>query len=151
MQPNLIIMCGPQGSGKSTWAKKYVSENPNIIYLSTDDIWLSIGPITDQSIAQHVYPMLYRKAEIGIRKGQDVLLDATFVCKKWRKDAIKLGRRLGAWLVVHVFNAPRETLIKRIAERTKKGGMAISDLDLDRYIAMFEQPDNSEFDEIIIH
>lgn len=151
MQPNLIMTCGPQGSGKTTWAKQYIAENPDIVYLSTDDIWLSIGPITDRSISQKVYPILWRKTEVALLKKQSVLLDATFICKKWRKDAIKLGRRLGARMIAHIFNVNRETLIKRIEQRAKNGGMAIPTVDLDRYISLFEVPDNTEFDEIINH
>ena len=38
----LIIMSGPAGSGKSTWANLYAFNNPNTLVLSTDELRLEI-------------------------------------------------------------------------------------------------------------
>lgn len=151
MQVELHICIGCQGSGKSTWAKKFVVDNPDIVYLSTDKIWLTIGPMSDRSIARKVYPILTRQAEAALRKGQSVLLDATFIRKDWRKDYVKLGRKLGAKLIAHVFKADRETLINRVKHRAANGGLNVPVDIIDKYIAQFEQPDKTEFDEIVNH
>lgn len=151
MQPNLIMTVGVQGSGKSTWAKKFTSENPDVVYLSTDKIWLEIGPMSDRSIARKVYPILTRHAEAALRKGQSVLLDATFIRKAWRKDYVKLGRKLGAKLVAHVFKADRDTLIERVQHRVANGGLDVPVDVIDNYLSQFEQPDRTEFDEIVNH
>jgi predicted kinase len=151
IQPTLIMLCGPQGSGKSTWAKKYVTEHPDTKYLSTDDIWQSIGSIEDRSIASVVYPILTRRCEAALQAGQSVILDATFVKRAWRKDYVKLGRRLNAKLVAHVFNTDKKTLMERIEKRVKVGGMNIPEEVLDRYIKDFQPPTKEEFDEIVNH
>lgn len=151
MQVELHICIGCQGSGKSTWAEKFTSENPGVVYLSTDKIWLTIGPMSDRSIARKVYPILTRHAEAALRKGQSVLLDATFIRKAWRKDYIKLGKQLGAKLVAHVFKADRDTLIERVQHRAANGGLDVPVDVIDKYIAQFEQPDGTEFDEIVNH
>ena len=151
MQPNLIMTVGIQGSGKSTWAKKFIAENPDVIYLSTDQIWLTLGPMSDRSIAGKVYPILTRRAESALNDGCSVLLDATFVRKAWRKDYIKLGRRFGVKLIAHVFEADRAILLERINIRTSNGGLFVPVDVIDKYISMFEMPDKTEFDEIIKH
>lgn len=151
MKPNLIMTVGVQGSGKSTWAKKFTSENPDVIYLSTDKIWLTIGPMSDRSIARKVYPILTRHAEAALRKGQSVLLDATFIRKAWRKDYIKLGKQLGAKVIAHVFKADRNTLIERVQHRAANGGLDVPVDVIDNYLSQFEQPDEMEFDEIVNH
>lgn len=151
MQPNLIMTVGVQGSGKSTWAKKFTSENPDVVYLSTDKIWLTIGPMSDRSIARKVYPILTRHAESALRKGQSVLLDATFIRKAWRKDYIKLGKQLGAKVIAHVFKADRNTLIERVQHRVANGGLDVPVDVIDNYLSQFEQPDGTEFDEIVNH
>ncbi len=151
MQPNLIMTIGAQGSGKSTWAKKYIAENTDVLYLSTDDIWLSIGPMEDRSIAKKVYPKLTRLAEAALRNGQSVLLDATFIKRDWRKDYVKLGRQFKARLVAHVFKADRKTLIERVQQRAAGGGLDVPVHVIDRYIAMFDHPTFDEFDEIVVH
>lgn len=151
MNPNLIMTVGVQGSGKSTWAKKFALDNPDVLYLSTDKIWLTIGPMSDRSIARKVYPILTQQAEAALRNRQSVLLDATFIRKAWRKDYVKLGRRLGAKLVAHVFKADRDTLIERVQHRAANGGLNVPVEIIDKYIAQFEPPDKTEFDEIINH
>lgn len=152
MQPKLILCIGVQGSGKSTWAAQYCLDNPDVLYLSTDKIRVELtGNMSDQSVNSIVYSRMRQRTESALRKGQSVLLDATHIRKAWRKDNIKIGRRIGAKLVAHVFKADRETLIKRIAERVANGGLNIPIEVLDKYISQFEKPDNTEFDEIIIH
>ena len=38
MKPKLYVMCGISGSGKSTWARGYVEEDPWAVIVSTDSI-----------------------------------------------------------------------------------------------------------------
>jgi predicted kinase len=91
------------------------------------------------------------KMEAALRNGQSVLLDATFIRKSWRKDNVKLGKQLGVKLVAHVFKADRDTLIKRVQHRVANGGLNVPVDVIDKYIAQFEPPDKTEFDEIINH
>ncbi len=152
MQPNLIMTCGVQGSGKSTWAKKFSSDNPDVLYLSTDKLREEMGAGEhDQTVNSLIYGRMRVKTESALRKGQSVLLDATFIRKSWRKDYIKLGRKLGARLVAHVFKAERSVLIERVKNRALNGGLNVPSDVIDKYISQFEQPDKTEFDEIINH
>lgn len=152
MQPNLIMTVGVQGSGKSTWAKKFASENPDVLYLSTDKLRAEMGAGEhDQSINPLIYGRMKTKAEAALRKGQSVLIDATNIRKSWRKDNVKLGRKFGAKLVAHVFKADRDTLIKRVQQRAAGGGLNVPVEVIDKYIAQFEPPDRTEFDEIVNH
>jgi predicted kinase len=148
----LILCSGPQGSGKSTWARKFSQENPDLVYLSTDNIRKEItGNVSDQSANSLVYSLIRTKAENALLDGHSVLIDATFIRKSWRKDYVKLGKRLGAKLVAHVFTADRDTLISRVQQRSANGGLNVPVNIIDKYIADFEPPDYTEFDEIITH
>lgn len=152
MRPNLILTCGVQGSGKSTWARKFSADNPDVLYLSTDKLRAEIGAGEhDQSVNGVIYARMKTKAEASLRNGQSVLLDATFICKAWRKDYVKLGRKLGVKLIAHVFKADRDTLVKRVQHRAANGGLSVPTDVIDKYIAQFEHPDQTEFDEIVHH
>jgi predicted kinase len=150
--PKLILTCGVQGSGKSTWARKYASENPDILYLSTDKLRSEMGyGEEDQSVNKLIYARMSQKTESALRKGQSVLLDATFIKPDWRKEYVELGRKFGAKLIAHVFNANRDVLIERVKQRVDSGGLTIPTNVIDRYINMFEPPTIGEFDEIVKH
>jgi predicted kinase len=152
MQPNLFMTVGVQGSGKSTWARKFAADNPDVLYLSTDKMRAELGKgEADQTINGLIYGRMKQKTEAALRKGQSVLIDATNVRKKWRADNVKLGRKLGAKLVAHVFKANRDVLIKSVQQRAANGGLNVPVDVIDKYIAQFEMPDKSEFDEIVIH
>lgn len=152
MRPELIICVGVQGSGKSTWARQYILENPSVVYLSADKLRAELGKGEhDQTIHNLIFGTMRRRTEIALLKGQSVLLDGTHIRKKWRSDNIKLGRRLGAKLIAHVFNVDRDTLIKRVQERAANGGLNVPVDVIDKYILQYEPPDETEFDEIIIH
>jgi predicted kinase len=146
------MLCGVQGSGKSTWTKQFAAENPDILYLSTDKLRSELGyGEADQTINGLIYGRMKQKAESALSNSQSVLLDATFIKKSWRKDYVKLGRKYEAKLVAHVFKANRNTLIKRIQQRAANGGLNVPVDVIDKYVAMFEPPDKTEFDEIINH
>lgn len=152
MQVELHICIGCQGSGKSTWARQYIKEHVEVLYLSTDVMREELtGNASDQTVNSLIYNRMKTKAEAALRRGQFVLLDATFIRKSWRKDYVKLGRQLGAKLIAHVFKADRDTLIKRVQHRAANGGLNVPTDVIDKYIAQFEQPDGTEFDEIIKH
>lgn len=153
MNPPSLMMCvGVQGSGKSTWAKKYIDENPDIAYLSTDSLRAELGyGEADQSVNGIVFSKMRTQTEIALRKEQSVLLDGTFIVFSWRKDFVQIGRRLGAKLIAHIFKADRNTLIERVQQRSANGGLNIPTDNIDKYIAKFSPPTITEFDEIIIH
>lgn len=152
IQPQLILCIGIQGSGKSTWAKQYCQDNPDVLYLSSDKLRAELGKGEhDQSINGLIFGRMRAKTEAALRKGQSVLIDATHVRKKWRSDNLKLGRQFGAKLVAHVFKVDRETAIKRVAERVANGGLNIPVESIDKYLSQLELPDRTEFDEIIVH
>jgi hypothetical protein len=77
---------GCQGSGKSTWAKMFIAQNLDILYLSTDKIRTELGyDESDQTVTSLVYERMNHKTEDALKKGQSVLLDATFIRKDWRR------------------------------------------------------------------
>lgn len=152
MKQELILTIGVPGSGKSTWARQYVKDNPDVIYLSTDKLRAELGfGESDQSVNGLIYIKLKQKTEAALCSGKSVVLDATFIKKAWRKDNIALGRKFGVKLMAHVFKANRETLIDRIKQRVANGGLNVPTEVIDKYIGQYQPPDKTEFDEIINH
>ena len=67
-------------AGKSTWAKKYQEEHPNVYIISSDDVRLEIthGDYQDHSHQKEVWETFERRIHEYANKGDDVtvILDA---------------------------------------------------------------------------
>ncbi len=77
------LMVGIQGSGKSTFSKK-LSEQLNIIIASTDEVRKQNKGIDEQL----VWPLAYKMCADELKKGKDVIFDATSITPKVRARLI---------------------------------------------------------------
>lgn len=86
----VYMMCGLPGSGKSTFAKNLVNSGT---YISSDDIREELfGDASVQKNGKLVFDVFYFRAKNCLKNGEDVILDATFIDKKSRKQMFeKLG------------------------------------------------------------
>lgn len=77
---NLIhLMVGIQGSGKSTFSNK-LSKEQNIKIVSTDVVRQTVIDIKEED----VWPTVYKMCADELKKGKDVIFDATSITPKVR-------------------------------------------------------------------
>ena len=87
--PNVYIMVGVPGSGKSTVAKE-LSEQNGAIILSSDSIRKELyGDENIQGDGRFVFKTLFERANNAISNGFDIIIDATNVDRKARKNVFK--------------------------------------------------------------
>lgn len=142
----LIIMVGPPGSGKSTWATDFTSKN-DVIYVSTDSIRAEIGSGEgDQSVSAAAFSIARKRISQALSQGKNAIIDATSVNKKSRKEWIDIANQYGAYTVAIAFELPREELYRRNAQRSRQVPNDI----IDRFVDKYQRPDNTEVDRVII-
>lgn len=75
----LFVMCGCPGSGKTTYAKQYLLEKSNTIYVSRDEIRFSLVDEKDKYFAKEkmVYKTFLKRINEGLKNGYNVIADAT--------------------------------------------------------------------------
>ena len=150
MSQELILTIGCQGSGKSTWAMEYIANHPDVVYLSPDKLRAEFGKgVHDQEVS--VYGILKNRLTTALALGKSVLLDATFIKKKWRKSSLDVGKGFKAKTIAHVFIADEKTLIARVRSRAEQGGLNVPVDVIKQYRNLFQMPNTSEFNEVIIH
>jgi predicted kinase len=141
----LYITIGAPASGKSTWGRKFALDN-NIIYLSSDENRAKLGTGEgDQSVSSNAFDLLKNDVRRHLREGKSVIVDATNMTYWARAPYIDYARGVGAERVAIVFNVPREVLIERNNNRTRKVPVEV----IDKFINKYQKPTEEEFDFII--
>jgi predicted kinase len=104
----------------------------------------------DQSVSAKAFEMTRNALKDSLDNGMDVIVDATNMYRKSRKDFINIARGRGATTVALVFECDKQTLIERNIKRGKEGGRNVPEHVIDSMLAKYERPTVAEFDEIVI-
>ncbi|MFB0559079.1 MAG: AAA family ATPase [Dehalococcoidales bacterium] len=124
----LLIACGLPGSWKTETTEE-VSKITGYPLLRTDLIRLEVlkgEDIFDEKVASNmdkrlmVYDEMFRQADECLKKGDGVILDATFITQSLRKRAAGIAAKHGRAFVILETDCPQEVAIRRILERTKE-------------------------------
>ena len=115
----LIVLSAPPGSGKSTWANKYIAKNPNTVIISSDEIRYELtGQYQDFSKQKEVWELFEKRlVEYSTREdGADVILDALVDLNILRMKYAELGKDYKRKVLV-VLHKPFEEMVKNNKER----------------------------------
>lgn len=145
-KPFLIVMCGLQASGKSTKAEE-LAELIDATILSSDDIREKHKDWNNNT----VFESLYSDMNSYLKEGKNVILDATNVTIKSRRQ-IFLNLKQDCIKVCYILNTPFLTCLNRLNLRNEHTPDHIIPTEaLIRYYHSFEIPFYEEgWDEIVI-
>ena len=144
----VILICGKIGAGKTTYAKRLVTER-NAELLSCDEITLLFGQhLGDRhdEVVEKTQKYLLRKAVALMSKGVSVVLDWGFWTKNERDEVSEFFTEHGfdfEWHYIKVSDAVwRDNLNRRNAafSDTTKDFYFIDDTAADSFGLMFEEP-----------
>lgn len=147
METTLYITVGVPGSGKSTFAKDFISKHPEIKYLSSDELRAKFGSgEEDQSVTPQVFGFIKNKTKNALSNGKSVLVDSTAVTERNRKDFVNIAKETGARLVAFVFLTKESEVKRRNLLRDRK----VPEWVIDKMLKSFKIPTRNEgFDEIL--
>ena len=124
----LLIACGLPGTWKTETTEE-VARIKGYPLLRSDLIRLEVlknEDIFDEKVASNmdkrtmVYDEMFRQADETLKKGDGVILDATFVTQSLRKRAAAIAAKHNLTFVILQTDCPQEVSIKRILDRTKE-------------------------------
>ena len=144
------VMVGAPGSGKSTFANVLVEGDPgNIVKVCPDDNRRAIGgDSNNQAVSPQAFAMAKSQMGRALDAGKHVVFDATNMYRKARKDFINIARGRGAQVIAMVCECPKETLLARNIKRGAQGGRNVPEDVIDRMLAKYQRPDETEFDTV---
>lgn len=135
----LIVLVGPPGSGKTTWARR---NGRGAVHISQDHL---IDAITPQGF-DHIYRPVYREAEDAIagaalRAGHTVIVDRTNRTRTHRERWLQIARAESCPAIAVVMTTPEELCRERNSQRSAPS--RLTDERMDRMLAALEpvEPD----------
>lgn len=133
----LIVLCGIPGSGKSTYATRYVEDNINSIHISSDAIRAELyGNESIQGNPSEVFSLMQKRTVEALNEGKNVVYDATNITRKDRSSIIGMCPKF-AKIECHIIWAPIEECIRQDASRDRTVGKEVIDRMLKRFQAPF--------------
>ena len=124
----LLITCGLPGTWKTETSEE-VSKIKGYPILRSDLIRLEVlkdEDIFDEKVASSmdkrtmVYDEMFRVADETLKKGESVILDATFITQSLRRRAAEVAAKHNRGFVILQTHCPQEVSIARILRRTKE-------------------------------
>jgi predicted kinase len=124
----LLIVCGLPGTWKTETTEE-VSKIKGYPLLRTDLIRLEVmknEDIFDEKVASDmnkrttVYDEMFARADEILKKGDGVILDATFVTQSLRRRAAAIAAKHNLTFIIMQTDCPQEVAISRILKRTKE-------------------------------
>jgi predicted kinase len=146
---NAYILVGAPGSGKSTWGKKFVADHPYVVRICPDEFRAKFGTgENDQTVSAKAFAETRKYMDFALSAGLSVIIDATNMHHKGRKDFLSIAKSHNANKIAVVFEATRETLIERNQKRGNEGGRVVPDDVIDRMLGNYQVPTHADFDEV---
>ncbi len=124
----LFIACGLPGTWKTETTEE-VAMIKGYPLLRSDLIRLEVlknEDVFDEKVASNmdkrtmVYDEMFRRADETLKKGDGVILDATFVTQSLRRRAAAIAAKHNLTFVILQTDCPQEVSIRRILSRTKE-------------------------------
>ncbi|NJO63356.1 MAG: ATP-binding protein [Richelia sp. RM2_1_2] len=157
-QPELIMLVGIPGSGKSTWIRNHMNKHPekNYVVISSDDIIEELGAAEGLSYTEafskyvgQATSMMKSKAIEAFRNRRNIIWDQTNLTPKTRKGKIQQAQ--GYRRIAVVWNLTDAEWSRRFNKRKTEIGKDIPKHVLDNMQKDFTMPSKSEgFEQIIV-
>jgi predicted kinase len=127
MKNKIIKICvGVPASGKTTWSKKFVSENEKWVRICRDDFrfMLKNAPVLQGKGEELITSLVNESIEKAIVTGFNVILDATHVKLSYINEIIKSFNDM-ADIEFEVFDISFDECVERDKNREKKVGKTV--------------------------
>lgn len=156
LKPKFVMLIGLVGSGKSTWTKKFLSEHPDYIVASSDDI-IDKYAQRDGITYTEAFPKYIKQAAVefnailqnALKNRNNVIVDRTNLTKNVRRKILSNVPSDYKKTAV-TFTVPRDEINRRLLQREYEIGKSIPKDVVDSMERSYEEPSVDEgFSEII--
>jgi predicted kinase len=115
----MLVLVGIQGSGKSTFAKEFVSKNKSYIRTNRDDIRTMLAVPYNKSNEHLVVDIQLQVIERAYKNGYNIILDNTNFNPDVFKKIDIINRKYNAFVEFKFFDTPLQECLDRNSKREK--------------------------------
>ena len=134
MSKNVIVVAGPNGSGKTTFVSEYLRESEISEYISADAIAerLVSSPEEMDSVKIQAGRLFIQEIQRLIQSGTDFIVEVTLAGKGFVRTISQLKRAGYTVTIVFIFLKSPETSVARVRNRVEAGGHHVPTEDVVR-------------------
>lgn len=118
-QPELMVMCGLSGSGKTSCAELEAEEWGYEI-VSSDNIRAELGDVNDQSQNNKVFQIFYQRIKDHLNACHHVIADATFLTIKERRRILEEVKDIKCYKSCYIMATPFDECLKNNKSRDRQ-------------------------------
>ena len=134
MSKNVIVVAGPNGSGKTTFVSEYLRESEISEYISADAIAerLVSRPEDMDSVKIQAGRLFIQEIQGLIESGTDFIVEVTLAGKGFSRTISQLKSAGYTVTIVFIFLKSAETSVARVRNRVSAGGHDVPTEDVVR-------------------
>lgn len=129
----IIILAGPNGTGKTTFAREYLQQEAHCPdFVNVDLIAAGLSPFNPQRAAIRAGRIMLSEIQRRVHKGESFAFETTLSghiyarwIQQWRRDGYRVR-------LIFLSLLDAETAIERVAARVAQGGHHVTDADVRR-------------------
>ena len=125
--PVLLILCGVQGSGKSTFSQRIMGTNTTSSSTNDEESygerpWIHLSQDTINNGKPGKREKVEKEASLALQRGQSVIIDRMHLTPDQRKYFYAVARECNVPAHVVLLNPPKDIVTKRVRARTNHPG-----------------------------
>lgn len=130
-EKNLYIAAGPNGSGKTTFARQFLKEH-DYVFLNADEIAKELSPDRIEDAQLSAGRVFISRLFKNIDEGNNILIESTLSGMYLHRILPRIKAEGYRVSIVYTFLEHPRICIERIKERVLKGGHFVPDNDVVR-------------------
>jgi predicted ABC-type ATPase len=127
--PTAVVVAGPNGSGKTTFAREYLLTHP-MEYISADEIAAGLAPAALDEVRLQAGRLFFERINDRIEGRTSFLAETTLAGKGFHRFVQRLSQANYTVILVFVYLESPELCLARVRQRVRKGGHAIPESDV---------------------
>jgi predicted ABC-type ATPase len=128
---NATIIAGPNGVGKTTFAKRYLDIRRSF-YVSADEIALKLNLDDVQKVRVQAGKLFFQNIKTAVDSGQNLLIEVTLAGRSFQRIVDLLKQAHYTVYIIFIFLESPELCVDHIHERVTSGGHDVPKEDIIR-------------------